>query len=103
MTDPTATSWRDLYLAALFSLDDAEIAGKIEAAEKAICARAHELFELRADSIEEGTALHDAGYALRALRGCVALRTNRTPASSAAATPNSPVEPTMLADRAGQD
>lgn len=82
MTEATTTSWRDLYLAALFSLDDSEIPAKIEAAEKAIRARAHELFELRTDSIEEGAALHDATYALAALRGCVALRTTAAPAAA---------------------
>jgi len=74
VTDQTASRWRELYMAALFEIDDQHVLERIEAAERALALRARELFEIRADGIEEGHALHDAGYALRALRGCVALR-----------------------------
>ncbi len=60
--------WRGLYSAALFETD------KNPDAEKAIVARARELFSACADTIEEDQALDDALYALRALQNCLEFR-----------------------------
>src|ERR1022692_2353582 len=67
-------SWRELYIAALFETDQNRIPTRIADAEKAIVARARELFNAKADTIEEDQALDDALYALRALRTCVGMR-----------------------------
>ncbi len=67
-------SWGELYTAALFEADRNKIPGRIVEAEKAIVARARELFFSGADTIEEDQALDDALYALRALQSCLELR-----------------------------
>lgn len=67
-------SWRDLYSAALFETDKSRIPCRIADAEKAIVARARELFSAGADTIEEDQALDDALYALRALQNCLEFR-----------------------------
>ena len=67
-------NWRALYTAALFETDDHRLAARIADAEKAIVARARELFAAGADTIEEDQALDDALYALRALQSCMELR-----------------------------
>jgi hypothetical protein len=67
-------SWRELYSAALFETDTMRIPARIADAEKAIVARARELFSAAADTIEEDQALDDALYALRALQSCLHLR-----------------------------
>jgi hypothetical protein len=46
---------------------------RIADAEKAIVARARELFSAGSDTIEEDQALDDALYALRALQSCLEL------------------------------
>jgi hypothetical protein len=79
MTSQTASSvvsqsWRELYTAALFETDNDRLAARIADAEKAIVARARELFSAGADTIEEDQALDDALYALRALQSCRELR-----------------------------
>jgi hypothetical protein len=66
--------WRELYCAALFETDKSRIPNRIVDAEKAIVARARELFSAGADTIEEDQALDDALYALRALQNCLAFR-----------------------------
>jgi hypothetical protein len=66
--------WRELYSAALFETDKSRIPDRIVDAEKAIVARASELFSAGADSIEEDQALDDALYALRALQNCLEFR-----------------------------
>jgi hypothetical protein len=68
-------SWRELYLAALFEDDRKLVPTRIANAEKAIVARARELFSAGNDTIEEDQALDDALYALRALQNCLELRT----------------------------
>ena len=73
-SSPISTSWRVLYTAALFETDHNRLAGRIADAEKAIVARARELFAAGADTIEEDQALDDALYALRALQSCLELR-----------------------------
>ncbi len=67
-------NWRQLYTAALFETDNNRLAGRIADAEKAIVARARELFSAGSDTIEEDQALDDALYALRALQSCMELR-----------------------------
>jgi hypothetical protein len=78
MTNPSPTvflrSWRELYSAALFETDKDRIPTRIADAEKAIVARARELFSAGADTIEEDQALDDALYALRALQNCLEFR-----------------------------
>ncbi|MHB8217926.1 MAG: hypothetical protein ACYDDS_17780 [Candidatus Sulfotelmatobacter sp.] len=66
--------WRELYSAALFETDESRIPNRIVDAEKAIVARARELFSAGGDSIEEDQALDDALYALRALQNCLEFR-----------------------------
>jgi hypothetical protein len=66
--------WRELYTAALFEVDADRLPARIADAEKAIVARARELFSAGADTIEEDQALDDALYALRALHTCMELR-----------------------------
>jgi hypothetical protein len=73
-SSPISQSWRALYTAALFETDNNRMAGRIADAEKAIVARARELFAAGADTIEEDQALDDALYALKALQSCVELR-----------------------------
>ncbi len=67
-------SWRELYTAALFETDKERIPSRIADAEKAIVARARELFSASSDTIEEDQALDDALYALRALQSCMDVR-----------------------------
>ena len=73
-SSPMSQSWRQLYTAALFETDNNRLAGRIADAEKAIVARARELFAAGSDTIEEDQALDDALYALRALQSCQILR-----------------------------
>jgi 2-keto-3-deoxy-galactonokinase len=74
VSQSTVTNWKDFYTAALFEVDETRIPARIAAAEKAIVARARELFAAGADTIEEDQALDDALYALRALQNCLAFR-----------------------------
>ena len=73
-SSPVSQSWRQLYTAALFETDNNRLAGRIADAEKAIVARARELFSAGSDTIEEDQALDDALYALKALQSCMELR-----------------------------
>ncbi len=66
--------WRDLYTAALFETERDRIPSRIADAEKAILARARELFSAGSDTIDEDQALDDALYALRALQSCLNFR-----------------------------
>jgi hypothetical protein len=66
--------WRELYIAALFETDKSQIPTRIATAEKAIIARARELFAAGSDTIEEDQALDDALYSLRALQNCLEFR-----------------------------
>ncbi|MGA8541293.1 MAG: hypothetical protein WB566_17455 [Terriglobales bacterium] len=63
-----AKSWRELYVAALFEADSAEITRRIADAERALVIRARELFHESGDNIEEAEALDNAMYSLNALR-----------------------------------
>jgi hypothetical protein len=71
---PAPQSWRNLYYAALFETEHERIPERIADAEKAIVARARELFAAGADTIEEDQALDDALYALHALQSCLQAR-----------------------------
>jgi hypothetical protein len=73
-SSPLLRAWRELYTAALFETDTNRLPARIADAEKAIVARARELFSSGADTIEEDQALDDALYALRALHTCLELR-----------------------------
>ncbi len=66
--------WRDLYTAALFETDKSRIPARISDAQRAIVARARELFSTGKDTIEEDQALDDALYALHALQNCLQLQ-----------------------------
>ena len=61
-------AWRDLYKAALFEVDKTRLPDRIAQAEKALVARAQELFHIAGDNIQEEQALDDTMYALHALR-----------------------------------
>ncbi len=67
--------WRELYAAALFETDKNRVPARIAEAEKAIVARARELFSAGSDTIEEDQALDDALYGLRALQSCLEVNT----------------------------
>ena len=61
-------AWRKSYTAVLFEIDKTKLPERIAQAETALALRARELFYAAGDNIEEGQALDDAVYALRALR-----------------------------------
>ena len=61
-------AWRGLYRAALFEIDEIKLPERIAQAEKALALRVRDLLHMAGDNIEEGQALDDAMYALRALR-----------------------------------
>jgi len=71
--------WRVLYKAALFEKDRQELPTRLAEAEKALILRARELFAGDGDNSEEGQAIDDALYALRALRNCLDLKTGAPP------------------------
>jgi hypothetical protein len=64
-------AWRDLYLSALMEADKDKTPARIADAERAILARARELFKTSGDNIQEEEALDDALYALHALKNCL--------------------------------
>jgi len=66
-----ASTWKDLYVAALMEANDDKMSARIAEAESAILRRARELFKASGDSIQEEEALDDALYALHALKSCL--------------------------------
>jgi hypothetical protein len=74
VSQPPLPQWRALYAAALFEADQHRVPARIAEAERAIAARARELFSSGIDTIEEDQALDDALYALRALHNCLEFR-----------------------------
>ncbi|MGH9510813.1 MAG: hypothetical protein ACRD2U_01620 [Terriglobales bacterium] len=67
LSEPSAGSWRELYVAALFEADTHKLIGRIDQAERALVLRARQLFLGSSDDVE-GEALEDAMYALHTLR-----------------------------------
>ena len=67
--------WRKLYVTALFEPDRLQLPSRISEAERALVLRARELFAMHVDDCEEGQAIDDALYALKALRHCLDLKT----------------------------
>jgi hypothetical protein len=67
--------WREFYRAALFETDQQKLPAHIAEAERALILRARALSAMSGDNSEEGQALEDALYALRALRNCLELKT----------------------------
>jgi hypothetical protein len=70
----SSSCWCDLYETALFETDRSILPERIADAEKAIVARATELFSMATGYIEEVQAIEDALYALRAIQTCLGLK-----------------------------
>jgi hypothetical protein len=66
-----APTWQNLYVSALMEGDREKVPSLIVEAERAIVARARELFDAKGD-VEEQESLDDALYALHALKSCLA-------------------------------
>jgi len=64
---PINRDWKDIYKAALFEDDNAKLPQRIADAEKALFARALELFGAEGDQIGEQKAMENATYFLRLL------------------------------------
>ena len=62
------SDWRELYKAAVFEDDNAQIPQRIAEAEKALAARALELFGTTENQVREQQAMENAMYFLRLLR-----------------------------------
>ena len=73
--------WRKLYVAALFETDQQKLPSRIAEAEGALMRRADELFVMPGDNGEQGQAVDDALYALRALSNCFELNTREIEAA----------------------
>lgn len=71
-TSESLSSWRILYMAALFETDRAQLPGRITDAEKALVLRERELFA-KTEYAQERQAVTNALHALRALRVCFGL------------------------------
>jgi hypothetical protein len=65
---PPANDWKELYKAALFEDDSVKIPQRIAEAERALAARAAELFGTGEDQAREQQAMENAMYFLRLLR-----------------------------------
>jgi hypothetical protein len=74
--NPQKSLWKKLYVAALRETDPLKVPELIASAEREIVARAHQLFNSSGDHLDEGEALDDALYMLRALKGCLQHRFN---------------------------
>jgi hypothetical protein len=64
---PTIKLWRELYHAAVFETDRNKLLKRIAEARMALIERARELFRDNGDRDNEGQAIDEAMYALRAL------------------------------------
>lgn len=60
--------WKELYKAAVFEDDNAKIPQRIAEAERALAARALELFGANENQVREQQAMENAMYFLRLLR-----------------------------------
>ena len=67
-----APTWQNLYVSALMEGNREKVPLLIIEAERAIVARARELFVAKGDNVEEQESLDDALYALHALKSCLA-------------------------------
>jgi hypothetical protein len=65
---PINRDWNEFYKAALFEDDTTKLLHRISEAEKALTARALELFDTGGEQIREQKALDNAWYFLRLLR-----------------------------------
>ena len=84
---PRTWAWRELYVAALMEANDQKMSARIVQAERAILDRARELFNSSGGNLQEGQALDDALYALRALKSCLELHGGFTIAESQGSPP----------------
>jgi hypothetical protein len=73
--------WRELYIAALLEPDQQKLPSRIAKAERALMMRADELFAISRESGEQGQAVDDALYALRALCNCLELKISKREAA----------------------
>jgi hypothetical protein len=64
---PTSRDWKEVYKAALFEDDNSKIPQRIAEAERALAARAIELFAADGDQVGEQQAMENARYFLRVL------------------------------------
>jgi hypothetical protein len=64
---PNIKLWRELYKAAVFETDRNKLLKRIAEARMALIERARELFRDNGDRDNEGQAIDEAMYALRAL------------------------------------
>jgi len=64
---PIHRDWKEIYKAALFEDDNSKIPQRIAEAERALAARALELFGATDDQIREQRAMENARYFLRVL------------------------------------
>jgi hypothetical protein len=78
------SSWKHCYRAALLENDRSKVLQLIAEAERAIVARARELFLCLGDNVEEQEALDDALYALHAFRSTLLLNPSGSSISRAA-------------------
>lgn len=65
--NPIHRDWKEIYKAALFEDDNSKIPQRIAEAERALAARALELFGASDDPIREQRAMENARYFLRVL------------------------------------
>jgi len=65
---PVDRDWKEFYKAALFEDDTTKLLYRIAEAEKALAARALELFDAGGDQVREQHALENAVYFLQLLR-----------------------------------
>ena len=71
-----SAKWQELYKAAIFETDRTKLPFLIRQAEEAIIRRGRDLLTVSRRQDEEGDALDDALYALRALRSSLHWRTH---------------------------
>jgi hypothetical protein len=81
-TKASDSIWRDLYMAALFETDQANISQRITQAETAIVTRARELFCVSNEIEQERRSLESALEALRALQSCMKSHTKNIGAAA---------------------
>jgi hypothetical protein len=73
----STSDWKELYMAAIFEDDSVKLVVRIAEAERALAARAAELFDSSGNPAREQQAMENAAYFLRLLR-----KTSGTPNTS---------------------